>query len=81
MNINLSMEEIQIIREALKNSRVDAQTKRDEALKSAEFQEGIEVLLANQRLSAIHQTLQTVQYETGKHFTGEMLKHWQRATA
>lgn len=81
MNINLSMEEIQIVREALEYTRAIAQGKRDEALKTADFQEGIEVLLANQRLSAIHQTLQTVKHETGKHFSGEMLKHWQRATA
>jgi hypothetical protein len=81
MNINLSMEEIQIIREALQDSRAKAQTKRDEALKSADFQEGIEVMLTEQRLRAIHATLQQVQSEAGKHFTGEMLKSWLRATA
>lgn len=81
MNINLSMEEIQIVREALEISRAIAQTKRDEALKSSNFADNIDVMLTGQRLRAIHQTLVTVNVEAGKHFSGEMLKSWQRATA
>lgn len=80
MNINLSMEDVQTVREALQDLRAKASRKRDEVRESSDA-EGIDLLLANQRFQHIAQTLALVESEVGKHFSNEMLIHWQRVTA
>lgn len=80
MNVNLSFEDVGIIREALQDLRAKSSRKRDEVKESSDA-EGIDLVLATQRFHAIAQTLALVESEVGKHFSDEMLIHWKRAIA
>jgi hypothetical protein len=84
MNINLSMDEIQIVRQALESARANAKAKRDELLDAPEVAQGVEsdeLILAGQKYRAIGATLAKVEQEVSGHFAGEMLDSWRRVTA
>jgi hypothetical protein len=84
MNINLSFDEIEIVRQALDSARSSARVKRDELLDAPEVRQGVEsdeLILAGQKYRAIGATLAKVEEEVGKHYSTEMLIHWKRATA
>ena len=84
MNINLSMDEIQIVRQALESARFSAKRKLDELKDAPEVAQGIEsdeLIMASQKYRAIARTLAQVEIEAGNHFAGEMLDHWKRVTA
>lgn len=83
MNINLSMEEIEIIREALSAHRSIASIKYSEMLNLDDDVQykGDAVIVANQHRKAISSVMAKVEEEVGKHFSDYMVEQWRKANA